>query len=144
MKIKNRSGFTLIELMVTVAIIAILAALVVPNYSEYVRRSTLNEAFSSLSDLRVKLEQFYQNNRNYGNDSCGNDGNADRVSFAVPGKFTYTCALAGDGYVMTATGSSGAANGHTFTLDSSNAKGTTTFKGRAVTKPCWLSKGDEC
>jgi type IV pilus assembly protein PilE len=130
--------------MVTVAIIAILAALVVPNYSEYVRRSTLNEAFSSLADLRVKLEQFYQNNRNYGNDSCGNDGNADRVSFAIPGKFTYTCALAGDGYVMTATGSAGAANGHTFTLDSSNAKGTTTFKGHAVTKPCWLIKGDEC
>lgn len=153
---KNQSGFTLIELMIAVAIIAILAAIVVPNYSDYVRRGTLSEAFANLSDLRVKLDQFYQNNRKYGTDGqtvpCGHDGTANRVSFALEGKFTYTCALSGTNpnpglehaYVLTATGSAGAAAGHTFTLDSDNAKRTTNFKGNTVSKACWLVKGSEC
>lgn len=153
---KNQLGFTLIELMIAVAIVAILAAIVVPNYSDYVRRSTLSEAFANLSDLRVKLDQFYQNNRKYGTDGqtapCGHDGTANRVNFTLEGKFTYTCALSGtnpnpgldQAYVLTATGSAGAAAGHTFTLDSDNAKGTTRFKGNTVSKDCWLVKGSEC
>lgn len=147
----QQSGFTLIELMITVAIIAILAGIVVPNYSDYVRRSALSEAFANLSDLRVKLDQFYQNNRNYGTDACGNDGTASRISFALGGKFTYACAFNGGGsnanqaYVLTAEGGSGAAAGHTYTLDSNNARGTSSFKGSTVTnKSCWLVKGNEC
>lgn len=147
---KTHSGFTLIELMITVAIVAILAAVVVPNYSDYVRKSSLSEAFSNLSDMRVKMDQFYQSNRNYGTGSCGNDGTASRVSFAPGGKFTYECVLSGvspnenQAYTLTATGSSGAASGHTFTLNSDNVKGTTSFKGGTVTKTCWLVKGSEC
>lgn len=139
-------GFTLIELMITVAIIAILAGIVVPSYSDYVRRSTLNEAFATLADLRVKLDQFYQNNRNYGTDTCGNDGTATRITLGVQGKFNYTCALSNSSqaYTLTAIGNSGAATGHDFTLNSSNARMTTKFKGSTVAKSCWLVKGDEC
>lgn len=149
------SGFTLIELMITVAIVAILAAVVVPNYSDYVRRSNLSEAFANMADLRVKLDQFYQNNRNYGTEGkatpCGHDGTGNRVDFALAGRFTYTCALTGvdpddanEAYVITATGNSGSASGHTFALDSNNARTTTSFKGNSVNKACWLAKGDEC
>jgi type IV pilus assembly protein PilE len=147
-------GFTLIELMVVVAIVAILAAIVVPNYSDYVRRSSLNEGFAALADGRVKLEQFYQSNRNYGLDGaaipCGNDGVANRIDFAGSSqKFTVTCSLTGTGalnqaYVITATGSVGPAIGHTYTLDSNNVKSTTQFKGAAANKSCWLVKGNEC
>lgn len=148
------SGFTLIELMITVAVIGILAAIVVPNYSDYVRRSTLAEGFSAMSDMRVKLEQFYQSNRNYGTDGqlqpCGHDGVANRIDFSpAGGKFAFVCALgaganADQAYLLTATGNAGAASGHTFTLDSNNAKRTTVFKGAAVNKACWLTKGSEC
>lgn len=145
---KQQAGFTLIELMIAVAVIGILAAIVVPNYSDYVRRSALQEAFANLSDMRVRLEQFYQSNRNYGTGACANDGTASRVSFAVGGKFNYQCELTGDpdpeqAYRLTATGNSGAA-GHTYTLDSNNAKKTTRFKGNVVDKACWLVKGNEC
>lgn len=143
----RQTGFTLIELMVTVAIIGIITAIALPNYSEYVRRGTLPEAFSRLANTRIQLEQFYQNNRNYGTGTCGNDGTADRVSLtAEANNFALTCALAGggQGYTLTATGSTGRSSGHVYTLDSNNVKATTSFKGAAVTRNCWLDKGGEC
>ena len=56
-------GFTLIEVMITVAIIGILAAVAYPSYTDYVRKSHIQEAFSNLSAYRAKLEQYYQDNR---------------------------------------------------------------------------------
>lgn len=155
MNIRNsRAGFTLIEVMIAIAVIGILAAIALPSYKEYIRRSALSQAFANLSDMRVKLEQFYQNNRSYGTvgqtPACGHDGTASRVSFAAEGAFTYTCELTGtspndnQAFTITATASTGPAAGHTYTLDSNNAKKTTQFKGAAVDKSCWLNKGSEC
>ncbi len=56
-------GFTLIEVMITVAVIAILAAVALPNYIEYVTRSKLVEAKTNLSDMRTRLEQYFLDNR---------------------------------------------------------------------------------
>ncbi|HEV7619606.1 MAG TPA: prepilin-type N-terminal cleavage/methylation domain-containing protein, partial [Burkholderiaceae bacterium] len=66
-------GFTLIELMTTIAIIAILAAIAIPSYGNYVRRGKVVEATSALADVRMKMEQYFQDNRtyqNYVNASC--------------------------------------------------------------------------
>ncbi len=135
-------GFTLVELMIVVAIIGILAAFALPSYKDYVRRSALPEGTAALANARIKLEQYYQDNRNYGAASCGNGA----VSFGTVGKFTLSCALSnsGQGFTVTATGATGVAVGHVFTLDQSNSQGTTTYKGESVTKACWLMKGDEC
>ena len=59
-------GFTLIELMIVIAVVAILAAVALPAYGDYLRRGQLPEAFTNLADLRVKMEQYYQDNRSYG------------------------------------------------------------------------------
>ena len=67
----GNAGFTLIEVMIVVAIIAILAAIAIPNYTAYVQRSRLTEATSKLSDLRTKMEVFFQDNRSYGTSGCG-------------------------------------------------------------------------
>jgi type IV pilus assembly protein PilE len=140
-------GFTLIELMVVVAIVAILAAVAVPSYRDYVRRGQLPEAFTYLADYRVKLEQYYQDNRAYSTDgNCGTG--AAWATFAPAGVkyFTFSCATAGtfQTYTLTATGSAGQATGHTFTLTNDGVKKTTSFKGSSSSATCWLINGNEC
>lgn len=147
--VRRMAGFTLIEVMITVAIVGILAAVALPSYREYVRRGQLPESFSGLADYRIKMEQYFQDNRRYGTAACADGANAPAWSnFAANGVtyFTFTCSLsnAGQGYTITATGAKNQAVGHIYTLDQDNVKGTTKFKGSAVAKSCWLLRGDEC
>ena len=151
---KSSSGFTMIELMIVCAVVAILASIAVPSYADYVRRGQLQEAFAALSDYQVKLEQYYQDYKNYGNaggTTCANGTNAPSwKSFAPAGGqyFTFTCALTSSsnnqGYTLTATGSTAAATGHVFTVDNGGTRRTTKFKGSSVAKSCWLVRGTEC
>ena len=61
----RQSGFTLIELMVTVAIIAILAGVALPSYTQFVIRGKLQEASSNLLAMRTKMELYFQDNRSW-------------------------------------------------------------------------------
>jgi type IV pilus assembly protein PilE len=151
---RGSRGFTLIELMIVVAVVAILAAVALPSYSDYIRRGKLPDAFTYLSDYKVKMEQYYQDNRNYGVAACA-DTNSPLWSNFVPNRnpayFTFGCQLvtvggvAGQGYTLTATSNASLSTAHVYTLDYTNTKGTTTFKGATVTgKTCWLVNGSEC
>lgn len=138
---KNK-GFTLIELMITVAIIGILAAIATPNYTEYVKRGYVADATNTLSSMRAKLEQHYQDNRAY--TTVG--------AFATPctastvGKFNITCTLAANTFTVTATGS-GPAAGFTYTINQSNQQATVSLPSGwgSATTACWItSKGGSC
>jgi type IV pilus assembly protein PilE len=138
-------GFTLIELMIAVAVVGILAAVATPSYRQHVVRSKVTEAAASLGDARVKMEQFYQDNRNYG-DSAGCGG-------AMPANnyFTFTCATSngGQGYLVTATSNAGkglgsGAGAYVYTIDHANVKSTTSYDGASKAKACWLLAGSEC
>jgi type IV pilus assembly protein PilE len=133
----KQTGFTLIEVMITVAIVAILASIAIPAYTDYVRRGQLSEATSTLSDLRVRMEQFYQDNRSYAGAACSG---ACGVPCPATQFFTYSCATDGQTFTMTATGAGGVTSGFAYTLNQQNARATTMFYGAASAATCWLTK----
>jgi type IV pilus assembly protein PilE len=136
-------GFTLIELMITVAIVAILAAIAIPSYSEYVRRGRITEAVSTLSGMRVKMEQYFQDNRTYVG-ACGAAGTSV-APLPDPKSFTYACpTLGATAYVITATGLAATSlEGFQYTIDQANAQSTImTAPSTWPSKGCWVLKKD--
>jgi len=70
---KNQKGFTLIELMIVVAIIAILAAIAIPQYQTYVVRSQVTRVIGETGDLKVAVEDCLNNGLTvFGTGSCVN------------------------------------------------------------------------
>jgi type IV pilus assembly protein PilE len=130
---KTTKGFTLIELMIVVVVIAILGAIAVPAYTEYVTRGKLVEGTSALSDGRVKMEQFFQDNRTY----------VGGPAPAATTNFTYaTSNLSNATYTITANGK-GNLSGFHYTINQSNTKASTTPWGNSAT--CWVvKKGGGC
>ena len=62
---KFRSGFTLVELLIVVLIIAILAAIAVPNYLEFQARAKVSRAMSELRTIATALEAYQSENSDY-------------------------------------------------------------------------------
>lgn len=150
-------GFTLIELMITVAVVAVLAAVALPAYNDYTTRSKFTEAHGMLADLRVKMEQYYMDNRRYstttGGGTCGIPGGNSPTASAK--YFTYTCAssnpnAAGDQqFVLTATGVAGQGlDGIAFTTNHANSRTTVVTAATPMankgyssgTTTCWIRK----
>jgi len=154
---RSARGFTLIELMITVAVIAVLTAIALPSYTDYVTRSKFAEAYAHLADLRVKMEQSYLDNRRYstnaGGGTCGIPGGNTPTAQGAR-YFDFTCAssnpnAAGDQeYVLTASGkASEQLNGIAFSVNHGNTKATTVTastpmedKGYQSNGTCWVRK----
>jgi type IV pilus assembly protein PilE len=138
----NELGFTLVELMIVVAIVAILAGIAVPAYGDYITRSRLTEATSTLADMRVRLEQYFQDNRTYvGAPSCANATKPQGTSF------NFDCpTLTATTYVVRAQGIAGSTTaGFDFRLDQSNVRSTPATKWGDTSTTCWITKkGGAC
>lgn len=124
---KTQKGFTLIEIMVVVAIIGISASIAVPAYTDYVTRGKIPEATSGLANFGVQMEQYFQDNRKY---SCAG------VTTPTGVNFVFSCVSTDTTFTAKATGA-----GFTFTLDESNAKATTAApSGWGTNGTCWVTK----
>ena len=64
-RMRPKHGFTLIELMITVAIIGILAAIAYPSYQQYVRRAVRSQGQQFLMDIAQRQEQYLLDQRQY-------------------------------------------------------------------------------
>jgi type IV pilus assembly protein PilE len=140
---KRVRGFTLIELMITVGIVAILASIALPTYRDYVLRGKLAESYTVLASQRVKMEQFYQDQRTY-TGACA----AGTVAPVPTGKyFTYACDINDQTYTLTATGvTAEGVPDFQFTLDQNNNRATpVVHSGWTTSTTCWVrSKDGKC
>jgi type IV pilus assembly protein PilE len=129
-------GFTLIEVLVTVAIVAILASVALPSYTAYVQRSRVPPALDALSSYFTRMEQRFQDNGSY--------VNAGACAVAVPAvtNFTVTCAATATTFTATATGS-GPVSGYTYTINQLGARNTSAHPKGAVAN-CWTIRGGQC
>jgi type IV pilus assembly protein PilE len=137
-------GFTLIEVMIAVAIVAILAAIALPAYTAYIFRSRIPAGLDALTAYQTRMEQRYQDVGHYAN------ADASGCALAAPAadNFAITCALgagadANQHFTATATGS-GPVNGVVYTVDEQGTRKTTAHpKGLPATN-CWTLRGITC
>lgn len=135
---KLQTGFTMIEIMIVVAIVGILAAIALPSYTDYITRSRIAETTAALSDFRTRMEQYYQDNRTY---VCG------AATAPLPGNttnWTYACAVTngGQGYTLTSTGAATNTTGFSYSIDHLNTQRTLGVKTGWGTAPAarWITK----
>ena len=142
-------GFTLIEMMITVAVISILAGVALPSYTDYITRSKIVEATTSLTDMRTRLEQYFLDSRQYPGSciaSAAGPAPAGKIYLPASSKyFTVTCALTATTFTVTASGNAGQGmGGFVYTVDQSNNQKTTSlpsgWAGAGASSTCWINK----
>jgi type IV pilus assembly protein PilE len=136
---KTQQGFTLIELMIAVAIVGILTMIALPSYTRYVVRGKVPDATANLATKRVQMEQFFMDSRTYlGAPACTADSSSSK-------NFDFSCpVLNASAYTLQAAGK-GSMAGFTYTVDQANAK-TSAFAApapsgwvAATPNNCWVT-----
>jgi type IV pilus assembly protein PilE len=128
-------GFTLVEVMVTVVIVAILSAVALPAYTNYVTQGRIPDATATLSAKQVQMEQYFQDRRTYeGAPACNDESHK---------YFGFSCSEAtATAFVLEASGT-GSMDGFRYTVNQRGAKATPGVpSGWTSSTTCWVVKKD--
>jgi type IV pilus assembly protein PilE len=147
---RQARGFTLLELMIVVVVVAILAAIALPSYRDYILRGKITEATSSLSELRLRAEKWFADNRSYLN--AGGTAVGFNTTIANSRYFAYSCPFASasaTAFVCTATGVPGEGmDGFLYSINQSNTRVSTFSSPATGWTSCatkWImKKGESC
>jgi len=128
----TQKGFSLIELLVVVAIVGILASIALPAYTDYATKGKIPDGINTLSSAQVRLEQYFQDNQKYTGGPC-----PARTTY-----FSYECTLGDSTFLITATGDNGM-DSFNYTINESGTKTSSTTWGSSSS--CWVTKkGGAC
>ena len=105
---KIQSGFTLIELMIVIAIIGILAAIAIPAYQDYVARTQMGEAMTLASGSKTAVAEFYSN---WGKFPSNNASAGVAQPASIVGKYVTTVTIVNGVITAKLKGSGKVANG---------------------------------
>lgn len=100
---KNNEGFTLIELMIVVAIVGILAAVAIPAYQNYIARSEIAEGVELASGSRTMVIDYYSQTGTCPSNSAGSPTLGIPAANSISGSYTASVTLAGVGTSCTIT-----------------------------------------
>jgi type IV pilus assembly protein PilE len=141
-RIQRHRGFTLVEILVTVAIVALLASIALPAYNDYITSGKIVQATGPLGARRTIMENHFDNTRAY---STAPACTADTASSQY---FDFTCAAddVAMTYVLTATGKNTMA-GFVYTIDQANNRVTVSVGSgwSGAGSNCWVrTKSGSC
>ena len=132
---QQQRGFTLIELMVVVAIVAILAAIAIPSFQGQILKSRRTEAITSLQDIQLKLERWRVDHASYADPGGATSYPATPPTGHYEFQITAAAATPND-YIISATPQGGQADDSCKTLTITNSGGVVT-KSASGTGNCW-------
>ncbi|WP_312738741.1 pilin [Stenotrophomonas sp.] len=124
---KNQKGFTLIELMIVVAIIAILAAIALPAYQDYVARSQVSEAMTLSGGAKTAVTEYYADKGAFPAD---NDAAGLAPAVSINGKYVLSVEVEDGAITATMKGANSASSkiaGKTFVMNPADAGGSITW-----------------
>jgi type IV pilus assembly protein PilE len=130
----------MVELAIALTVLVLLAATAVPVFTDYLRRSKLTDAFTTMATYRTRMDHAFQDENSY-----GVDGACAIPAPPTSSYFSFVCKLGeeGNSYVMTASGV-GAMDGYAYSIDDGGNQRTTAFPGAVVPATCWLSRKGDC